>query len=324
VSQFTRQQKLALALTSAGSQRALARQLGVSHQQVGRWLREGEPLSIDAHGNIPTNKNGSIKVFGGAPDWVAPQLDWTFEVHKAITREQCKVDRVPYNATVPVYLERRYLSSGGSDWFNTRTKAQKYAKEKHGDDWRGNYQIEFNEKIGYRVRKVGDRVISGDTEYIKGDLREKWTRGMVASGQFYKINIRSIIDLKHYFDKVADDELDSGRRRGISKKRLAYEISQAWINKEKRERGRIIDRATPFPLYTMSEDARPGNDPFQTAAAIEEMLQYKHSTATGFPGTHFADEYLLQMLPANYESNNGKPAATGRSTAKRKGTRTRK
>lgn len=319
MTQFTRQQKLALAMTSAGSQRALARQLGVSHQQVGRWLREGEPLHIDSAGNMPTNKDGSLKLYGAAPDWIDDQLNYVFDIHKQITREQANVDGVPYNATVPVYTERRYLSQGGSDWFNSRRKAIEYAKAKHGEAWHGSFQVEFAEGIGYRIRKVGDRVISGNTEFIRPDMRQKWSRGMVASGKFYKINIRSIIDLKHYFDKVATEEIDSGRRRGIKKKQLAYEISQSWINKERRERGRIIDRAEPFPLYTMSQDARPGSDPFQIAFNLEQLLDQKHSPATGFPGTHFADEYLLQLLPANYvRPNQRKPAPKGRSAPKRK------
>lgn len=326
MTQFTRQQKLALALTSAGSQRALARQLGVSHQQVGRWLREGEHISIDAHGNIPTNKNGTPKLFGLIPEWIDEHLDWAFSLHKEITREQAYADSFPYNATAPIYLERRYLSSGASEWYNSKRAAITHARRYHGETWKKTHALEFIEGVGYRVRKLGDRVISGATEFIRDDLRQKWVRGMVASEAFYKINIRSIVDLKHYFERAATDEIESGRRSNITKKRLTYEISQAWINKEYRERGRIIDRAMPFPIYTMSEDARPGNDPWQTAAAIEEMLQYKHSTATGFPGTHFADEYLLQLLPANYvhPDNRSKPARKGRVAPKRKSTSRRK
>lgn len=298
--------------------RALARQLGVTHQQVGRWLREGEPLHIDIHGNMPTNKDGSLKVYGRAPDWIDDQLNYVFDVHRDITKDQAKVDRVPYNATVPVYTERRYLSGGASDWFRSRKKLIHELLSKYGKDWSANHQIEFAEGIGYRIRKVGDRVISGPTEFIKSDMRQKWVRGMVASQAFYKVNIRSITDLKHYFDKAAEDEIERRGRTNISKKRLAYEISQAFINKEYRERGRIIDRANPFPFYTMSQDARPGSDPWQIAANVEDLLQQKHSPATGFPGTHFADEYLLQLLPANYvQPNKRKPARKGRSTPKR-------
>ena len=43
---LTSQAKLALAITSAGSQRNLAKLLGVTHQKVGRWLREGEHATL--------------------------------------------------------------------------------------------------------------------------------------------------------------------------------------------------------------------------------------------------------------------------------------
>lgn len=323
--QFTRQQKLALALTSAGSQRALARQLGVTHQQVGRWLREGENLHIDAAGNVPRNKDGTEKRYGGAPEWIAEQLNWVFDVHKKICKEQCRVDGTPYNQTVPVYIERRYLSGGASDWIKSRKALVKHLVENYGKDWQKDHQIEFAEGIGYRIRKVGDRVISGPTEFIREDQRKKWIAGMVASQKFYKVNVRSIIDLKHYFDRVATEELESGRRQRISKKKLAFEISQAWINKERREKAKIIDRAEPFPMYTMSQDARPGSDPFLIAQNVEDMLQQKHSPATSFPGTHFADEYLLQLLPANYvRPNRRKPLSASAKTSKPASKRTRK
>ena len=58
---LTQQDKLALALTSAGSMRSLAKQLGITHQKVGRWLREGEPGGIKA---IPAAASQAIgKVF---------------------------------------------------------------------------------------------------------------------------------------------------------------------------------------------------------------------------------------------------------------------
>ena len=299
--------------------RALARELGVSHQKVGRWLREGEPQSIDAHGNIPTNKDGTPKLYGRIPEDIDAQLNWVFNRHREVTKQQAIADGVPYNATVPVYTERRYLENKKtiSKWFKSRKALVAELLAKYGPDWQADHQIEWSEVHGYRIRKVGDRVISGPTEFIRSDMRQKWVRGMVASQAFYKVNVRSIIDLKHYFDKVADDEIQSGRRRGISKRKIAYEISQAWMNKEKREHKRIIDRAEPFPLYTQSYDARPGSDPWQVAQGVEELLQEKHSPATGFHGTAFADEYLLQLLPANYDRNNRSPASRSRAASKR-------
>lgn len=321
---FTRQQKLSLALTSAGSQRALARELGVSHQQVGRWLREGEALSIDTHGNMPRNKDGSIKEYGEIPEWIAQQLNWVFERHCKICREQAYNDGFPYNATVPIYIERRWLNNKKyvSDWFNTKREAQRYAKQKHGAEWQSTHQIEFNEKYGiFRVRKLGDRVISGPTEFIRGDQRHKWIRGMVASQAFYKINVRSVIDLKKYSLNKAKEVMSEGAQQGrifsVTPRVFANQLLTSWIGKESREQGRIIDKAEPFPFYTRSVDASPGAHPSETANDIENYLAEKHSPAVGGKGTHFADEYLLQLLPASYDANNRKPASRSRAAAKR-------
>ena len=306
VSQFTRQQKLALALTSAGSQRALARQLDVSHQQVGRWLREGEPLHIDASGNMPTNKNGTLKVFGGAPDWIDSQLDWSFKQHLEIAQEQAFADGVPFNTMVPIYLERRYLSAQTGVFYPARRHATKEALRKYGSKWKDEHQIQYVYGFGYRVRQLGDRVISGPTEFIDAELRHLWLRGMVASNHFYKINIRSTVDLKNYFIKAAQDVLEERpqRRRKITVDDLAENIKESWIAKEAL-RNKIIDRIEPFPFYTESESAYEIS-PRLVADNIEDYLQRKHSPATGFPGTHFADEYLLQLLPSNYVPPNRK------------------
>lgn len=309
-------------LTSAGSQRALARELGVSHQQVGRWLREGEPLHIGPDGEMPTNKDGSLKVYGGAPEWIESQLNWNFDRHRDVTKAQALADGVPYNATVPVYTERRYLQNHKtiSPWYNSRKTLVKKLVDKYGPEWALNHQIEFSEKWGYRIREVGDRVISGPTEFIREDMRRKWVAGMVASQAFYKVNVRSIIDLKHYFEKVAEDDVETRKRRGISKRKLAKEIMLGFRAREHAQRGRIIDQTEPFPLYTKSQDARPGANPWQTADNVEDLLQEKHSTATGFPGTKFADEYLLQLLPASYDRDNRKPAGRSRAASKRAAT----
>lgn len=89
------QDKLALALTSAGSQRALARQLGVSHQKVGRWLREGEAGGIKA---IPPDAGKTIgKVF---------------EAHRQKTIARAKEHGLPYSTVLPIYAERKPLQTG--------------------------------------------------------------------------------------------------------------------------------------------------------------------------------------------------------------------
>ena len=89
------QDKLALALTSAGSMRNLAKLVGVTHQKIGRWLREGEP-------------NGAKKI----PAEATAAINVAFAFHKDITRQQAKKDRIPYNPHAPVFFERPTLRNG--------------------------------------------------------------------------------------------------------------------------------------------------------------------------------------------------------------------
>lgn len=93
------QDKLALALTSAGSMRNLAKLVGVSHQKIGRWLREGQ---IEPGGKtknkIPADASAAINV--------------AFAFHKDVTKQQAQVDRLPFNPNAPVFLFRPTLRNG--------------------------------------------------------------------------------------------------------------------------------------------------------------------------------------------------------------------
>lgn len=89
---FTPQEKLALAITSAGSQRQLAALVGVSHQKIGRWLREG--------------REGGAKVI---PDYALPAIDLAFDLHRDVSRAQARRDRLPFDGDLPVYAHRPNL-----------------------------------------------------------------------------------------------------------------------------------------------------------------------------------------------------------------------
>lgn len=103
------QDKLALALTSAGSMRELARRLGITHQKVGRWLREGEA--------------GGVKSIPGDL-FTQAAIDTVFADHVETTRQRARVDRVPFNRAAPVYMERKPLATGemGDRVFATQTQ----------------------------------------------------------------------------------------------------------------------------------------------------------------------------------------------------------
>lgn len=85
-------QKIALILTSAHSQRNAASLIGCSHQQIGRWIKP--------------NENGEYKQI---PQEWAESIEIAFSIHTELTREQAAVDGLPFFKEIPVYAEKGLL-----------------------------------------------------------------------------------------------------------------------------------------------------------------------------------------------------------------------
>lgn len=271
-------------MTLTDSQRALAGLLGISHQRVGRYLREGEEMPEDSDGNYKLDRHGRPAKFGKIPDYLGEQIDYLFEQHKQIVKEQARIDKLPYLAKAPIFQERKYMRNGNK----------------------------------------GDRVISGNTEFIRQELRETFVDQVVKTGKFYKINVRSRINLKKYSERLAGELIESGKRRGISARALSTAILNAFVKETNADRNTLIDKTEPFSLFTRSTQAYTTHGPWQTTAElakenIEDQLRNKHSPATGDPGTRYAYEYLLQARPA--KDTNGrdvKPASNRKKAPARK------
>jgi hypothetical protein len=151
------QDKLALALTSAGSMRNLAKLVGVSHQKIGRWLREGEAGGAKS---IPKDATAAINV--------------AFAFHKDVTKQQAKVDRFPFNPNAPVFIQRPTLRNGqpGERLLATQTE---YIKPELRD------QIFLDLKKTKQVLAISLRSTVNLKTYLKGKptdtpkkLREKF------------------------------------------------------------------------------------------------------------------------------------------------------
>jgi hypothetical protein len=171
---LSNQDKLALALTSAGSQRALAKIIGVSHQKIGRWLREGVPATIDPTTGYLIHSAGIKHI----PDEASDAINLAFEIHKQVTKDQARADKLPYSATVPVFIERKLLRTGAK----------------------------------------GERVAADNTEFIKGPLRDEFMRKVQKSEKFINASVRSTVSIKRYFDKAAKAEIKATGRRITAKK----------------------------------------------------------------------------------------------------------
>jgi hypothetical protein len=94
---LTLQDKLALAMTTAGSQRNLASLLGITHQKLGRWLREGQPNGAKS---IPTD-SAAVKAINQA-----------FHIHATVSKEQAQIDNIPFDQNAPVFAHRKPLRNG--------------------------------------------------------------------------------------------------------------------------------------------------------------------------------------------------------------------
>ena len=105
---LTLQDKLALALTSAGSQRRLAALVGVSHQKIGRWLREGVSAIVDPTTGYVIRQAGAKEI----PPDAAAAINTAFKLHIAVSKDQAKADGIPFNSNYPVFQSRPDLRTG--------------------------------------------------------------------------------------------------------------------------------------------------------------------------------------------------------------------
>lgn len=266
---LTLQDKLALALTSYGSVRALSRDLGVSARTVGRWLRAGEVIEDESRDDV-----GEYVGVKEIPEYAAPLIDTVFEIHSDIAREQARVDKLPFNKAAPLFVERKQLRDG----------------------------------------RKGDRAVAEHAQFVRPDLRVESIKHAAKSGVYLQASVRSRIDLKRYFKERAIEKI---KERGwrMSSAELARSMLKSFLDKEAREKNRIIDKGEPFALYTQYENISPQRrDHLQAALGIEDKLRKKHEPATGTSNTALAEAYLFQLMPrpsnANDKpqvSNAGKP-----------------
>ena len=159
--QLASQDKLALMMTSAGSQRNLAALVGVSHQRIGRWLA-GPKV------NLHTGELSNLP-----PPEVMQAINQAFAIHKDIAREQARIDRLPFNAQVPVYMERLKFANG----------------------------------------KPGERVIAKHTNYMSNELRNRVIVDTAKTGKFIGVSQRSKVNLKKYMTKAENMKFRRTRKQ---------------------------------------------------------------------------------------------------------------
>lgn len=280
---LTPQDKLALALTSFGSQRKLADFIGVSHQKLGRWLREGQ---IDGVKAIPREASAAI--------------DLAFTVHRDIAKQTARAQGLPFDPKAPVYLERKPRRDG-------QMGDRVFAEHTHFIRSGLRQEVIWSAQQSRKFLSVSVRSTVDIHRYAK--------RLAVAEKSRYRRR-ESVETLTRYiqagFEKglltQARNEAVRQLGRGASESQLKRRADDIYADLFQQRARQIDDRVAPQPIYTKYANISPmmGNRP-DAIDEVEQRLRQKHEPATtaaeggkarDIPGTRLADTLLFQLLPA--------------------------
>lgn len=275
------QDQIALIYTSQGSQRAVARMLGISHQKVGRILKTGQE-----GGYAP-----------GAKTLDDPALRETiekgFSIHKAIVREQARRDRLPFNADIPVLYQRL-----------PRTLTREVMDPSTGEIRR---EPVLDPQTGKPRTIPGQRVSAKNIHWMTDALRQAWLAGAQKTGRFAAASLGSMVNLQVYKrrgDKAQREQGPRNDKQRASKRAIVEKISA----------GQVISPmfSKPIPLDF---------SPARVAREFEKVLRQKHEPATGpqLPGTMLANQVIFQVDTRNDEkpTPRTKKAIAGKARAKK-------
>jgi hypothetical protein len=277
--------KLALIYTSAGSQRGVAALVGISHQKVGRILHaqmEGTPLS-----------DRVLK----DPGLIAA-IDQGFAIHKQVTREQARIDGIPFDPAIPVFVSRmpRYL---WDTYIDTRGKKHPVPK--------------IDPKTGRQWIVPGDRAEALHMHWMRDALRERWIVRESLAGKYAALSIGSIVNLKKY--NAAAQRLATASSRNpelqAQARNLLSHALYGIVSQEVQDRTAIADlskmvarliadertmriQSRITPLKEAGAEGIPLT-PDEILGDINLKLREKQQPAATGPGTRFADRILFQI-----------------------------
>jgi len=273
------QDQIALIYTSQGSQRAVARLLGISHQKVGRILKTGQEGGYTP--SAKTLQDSQLKETIGRG----------FSIHKAIVREQARKDRLPFNPDIPVLYQRL-----------PRTIAREVMDPQTGEIKRVPV---VDPKTGKPRTIPGDRVSAKNIHWMSDTLRKAWIAGAQKSGKFAAASLGSMVNLQVYKKKGDRAQMGQGPRtekQKAARKSIVEKISAG------QELSPMFSKPIPFDF--------PAE---RVAREFEKVLRQKHEPATGpqLPGTRLANQILFQVdTRTNDNTPRTQKARTGQTRAK--------
>ena len=164
--------KLALIYTGAESQRNVAALVGISHQKVGRILKE--EYASDS------------KVLRD-PGLIAA-IDSAFRIHTDVARAQARRDGLPFDPALPVFYSRLPMKV---------SKMVDQVDRKTGEMVRVKVPV-IDPRTGLQQVAPGDRVAAQNTHWLSDTLRNAWISGKAKTGKFYAASVGSIVDIRIY------------------------------------------------------------------------------------------------------------------------------
>ena len=262
-------QKIALIYSGAGSQRATAKALGISHQKVGRYLRTA--LGVE----------GGYKSSAPLTDFFANQaVDVVFSAHKRAVKKTAIAQDIPYSSDVPIFSARMRHDDGIQ---GDRVSAD----HMHwiSDDLRNKWITDIHKGGKYANISVGS--IVNLTDYNR-------LATAVAAGKIDNTKLSSKIEILEILAYAAGLDIDEdGDTEGMDDKERGIFIASWLLNNEKKIQRAVSNKIIPQRIQTKYTEM---GVPIQFVLAdVNKKLNSKHAPATGDDGTVLADRVLLQI-----------------------------
>ena len=290
-------ERVALLWSESGSQRAVARLLGVSHQRVGRLLRTALGMGR-AEGGYDAGSRALA-----APDLIAGVAQ-AFPAYVARARERARRDRLPFTGDAPIYAERLPM--------------QRKIRRTEVDPDTGMLTVAMEPQFlpdGSPDMIPGLRIQAKNLHWIPEHLRNRWLQYQRKSDRFVNVSVSSLLNLALY-QKQADERFNAEKKRKPGLLRTdAQKRARAWIAKTLREGGPTESHERVFGKYVAM---RPGTLPESFVRALDYEIKRKHEPAADHPAD-LANLILLQAGrndPVSRERTDGKRKKRARSGSK--------
>ncbi len=273
------QDRVALIYTSAGSQREVARQIGISHQKVGRILRAGQE-----GGYKPDSP--AMKDF-----FVNEAVNMAFSDHKKKTRAQAVAHDIPYDPTIPVFSARMAHKNGVP---GDRVEAPHLHWV--SDQLRNAWIRKIHPSGKYMNISVGSIVNLHDYNRLANAVNAGKFRNLDERSAKVEILAELSLSTGHQFlDKPDPDDYETDTEYREAVKEWSREESANLLKSERTIMRETKDKIVPQRIqtqYTRFDKSFPIDFIIND---VSSKLNQKHGPAVGDPGTVFADRVLLQV-----------------------------